>query len=184
MDATQAGADRSPAGVAVRYAQANDLPRLTEIYNHYVRTTAITFDLEPVTVEERRAWLAQFSTTGPHRLFVAEEDIVVGYAGSHQFRDRAAYDTTIETTIYCAPEATGRGIGRLLYDALFEALRGEDLRLAVAGMTLPNAASVALHERFGFTSAGVMHGVGRKFDRYWDVGWYEKTLVFNAEGPA
>lgn len=165
------------AGVCVRPAVREDLPRLTEIYNHYVVHTPITFDLEPVTADERRPWLAQFAETGPHRLFVAEEaGVVLGYAGSHQFRTKKAYDTTVETTIYCAPEATGRGIGPTLYAALFEALRGEDVRTAVAGITLPNPASIALHERFGFTVAGVMREVGWKFGRFWDVGWYEKRV--------
>lgn len=167
-----------PEGIDVRYAREGDLPRLTEIYNHYVISTAITFDLHPYTPEERRPWLAQFSTSGRHRLLVAEEGgRVVGYAGSHQFRSKAAYDTTVETTVYCAPEATGRGIGSLLYGALFEALRDEDLRLAIAGITVPNDASIVLHERFGFTSAGLMHQVGRKLGRYWDVAWYEKLLA-------
>jgi len=167
----------SVEGVVVREAREADLPRLTEIYNHYVINTAITFDLEPYSPEERRPWLDQFAASGRHRLLVAEEaGLIAGYAGSHPFRTRAAYDTTIETTIYCAPEATGRGIGTLLYGALFEALAGEDLHLAIAGTTLPNDASVALHERFGFTSVGVMHQVGRKFARYWDVAWYEKLL--------
>ena len=165
-------------GVIVRDAVEDDLARLTEIYNHYVINTAITFDLEPYTPEERRPWLEQFSTSGRHRLLVAEQGgLIVGYAGSHQFRDRAAYDTTVETTIYCAPDATGRGIGSLLYGALFEALADEDLHLAVAGTTVPNPASIALHERSGFTSAGLMHQVGRKFGRYWDVAWYEKLLT-------
>ncbi len=101
---------------------------------------------------------------------------MLGYADSHQFREKRAYDTTVETAVYCAPEATGRGIGRRLYAALFDALRDEDLRLALAAITLPNAASVALHERFGFTPSGVLHEVGRKFERYWDVAWYEKRL--------
>ena len=69
-----------------------------------------------------------------------------------------------------------RGLGTLLYAALFDALRGEDIRMAIAGMTLPNDAANALHERFGFTLVGVMHEVGRKFGRYWDVAWYEKAL--------
>ncbi|MEX1254477.1 MAG: N-acetyltransferase family protein [Dehalococcoidia bacterium] len=176
MDASRP-TSASAIDATVRHARDNDLPRLTEIYNHYILTTPITFDIEPYTVEQRREWLAQFAERGPHRLFVAEQDgVVLGYAGSHKFRDRRAYDTTIEVTIYCAPEATGRGIGALLYGALFDAVRDEDLRLAIAGMTLPNDASTALHERFGFTLTGVMHDVGRKFDRYWDVAWYEKRL--------
>jgi phosphinothricin acetyltransferase len=168
----------APTGVVVRPAHTEDLPRLTQIYNHYVLNTPITFDLEPFTVEQRRKdWLSQFSATGPHQLFVAEErGVVLGYAGTTAFRDRRAYDTTVETTIYCAPDATGRGLGTLLYAALFDALRGEDIRMAIAGMTLPNDASNAIHERFGFTPVGVMHEVGWKFDRYRDVAWYEKQL--------
>jgi phosphinothricin acetyltransferase len=161
----------------IRPATNNDLPRLTEIYNHYVVHTPVTFDLEPYTVDQRRPWFAQFSATGCHRLLVAEWDsAVVGYAGTHQFRTKAAYDTTVESTIYCAPESVGAGIGSALYAALFDAIRGEDVRMIIAGVTLPNDASVALHTRFGFVSAGVMHAVGRKFGQYWDVGWYEREL--------
>ena len=161
----------------VRDAREADLPRINEIYNHYVLTSPATFDIEPIIAQQRHEWFARFATSGRHRLFVAEErGSVLGYADSHQFRDKKAYDTTVETTVYCAPEATGRGIGRLLYAALFDALCDEDLQVAIAAITLPNAGSVALHERFGFTLAGVMHDVGRKFDRYWDVAWYEKRL--------
>ncbi len=162
----------------IRRATSSDLPRLTEIYNHYIQNTAITFDLEPFSVEERRKlWFAKFSDAGRHQLFVAEErGKVAGFAGTTGFREKRAYDTTVETTIYCAPEDTGRGLGTKLYQALFEALRDEDIRLAVAGITLPNEASIAVHERFGFALVGVMHEVGRKFDRYWDVAWYEKRL--------
>ena len=164
-------------GIDVRMATVDDLEQIVDIYSHYVLLTAITFDLAPVTVEDRRGWFTQFSAKGRHRLFVAvERDTVVGYAGSHQFRTKAAYDTTAETTVYCAPGAVGKGIGTQLYTALFEAIAGEDIHALLAGITIPNEASVALHERFGFTLAGVTHAVGRKFDRYWDVGWYERIL--------
>jgi len=166
-----------PEGLTIRAAKESDLPRLTEIYNHYVLNSAITFDIEPYTVETRRPWFAQFSDTGRHRLLVGEIDgRVVAYAGTHQFRTKAAYDTSVEVTVYCAPDATARGIGNALYAALFEAVADEDIHVFIAGITLPNDASVALHERFGFRPAGVMHDVGRKFDRYWDVGWYELVL--------
>jgi phosphinothricin acetyltransferase len=167
------------SAVPVRAATVDDLPRITDIYNHYVVNTPITFDLEPVTLDNRRAWFAQFSATGRNRLLVALDagGAVAGYACSHQFRTKAAYDTTVETTVYCAPEATGTGAGSALYAALFDAIAGEDIETAVAGITLPNDASVALHERFGFRPAGVMHAVGRKFDRYWDVGWYELIVT-------
>jgi phosphinothricin acetyltransferase len=162
----------------IRQAELNDLPRLTEIYNHYILTTPITFDIEAYTVVQRQLWFDQFASTGRHRLYVAVEDNdVVGFGGTTQFRAKRAYDTTVETTIYCAPESTGRGIGTALYRQLFDGLRAEEVHLAVAGITLPNTASVALHERFGFASTGVLHEVGRKFDRYWDVAWYEKVLL-------
>src|SRR5205085_11231019 len=101
---------------------------------------------------------------------------IVGYASSSQFRTKPAYDTTVETTIYCAPGATGCGIGATLYAALFDAVREEDIHVAVAGITLPNDASVALHERFGFRRIGLMPEVGRKFGRYWDVAWFMRRL--------
>ena len=174
MEAQRVG---SGTDVLVRRGRESDLARINEIYNHYVLTTAVTFDIEPITMEQRRTWFARYATSGRHQLFVAEHNgAVLGYADSHQFRAKQAYDTTVETTVYCAPEATGRGIGRQLYDARFDALRGEDGRAALAGMTLPNEASKALHERFDFALVGVMHEVGKKFDRYWDVAWYEKRL--------
>ena len=161
----------------IRPASIDDLPALAEIYNYYVVHTAISFDLEPVTIDERREWFQQFAVTGPYRLLVAENaGKVVGYAGSFRFRTRKAYDSTVETTVYCAPEAVGRGIGHLLYGALFDALRDEELRMAVAAIAVPNPASIALHERLGFTLAGLLHEIGRKSDRYWDVAWYEKRL--------
>ena len=165
-------------GISVRPAVRDDLPRLTEIYNYYVVNTPITFDLEPKSVESRVSWFEQFGPTGRYRLLVAKENAqVVGYAGTTRFRAKAAYDTTVETTIYCSPEAMCRGIGSRLYSALFEALAGEDIRRIVAGYTLPNRASEALHQRFGFKLVGVFTENGRKFGRYWDVAWAERPLL-------
>ncbi|MEU6230036.1 N-acetyltransferase family protein, partial [Streptomyces sp. NPDC047042] len=95
---------------------------------------------------------------------------------SGPFRAKPAYGTTVEVTVYLAPDAGGRGIGTLLYKALFEALAGEDVHRALAGIVTPNEASVRLHERFGFRYVGTYREVGRKFGRYWDVAWYEKDL--------
>ena len=161
----------------IRPAAAADLPELLEIYNHYVRETPFTFDVEPVEFEARRAWLEEFARAGPHRLFVAADgERILGYAGSHRFRAKAAYDTSVETTIYLAGDAAGKGLGRRLYTALFDALEGEDLNRAYAGITLPNPASIALHHAFGFRKIAVYSEVGRKLGRYWDVAWYEKAL--------
>lgn len=99
-----------------------------------------------------------------------------GYATSSAFRPKAAYAPSVEVTAYCAPHAVGRGIGTLLYTALFEALADEDVHRAYAGITQPNEASTRLHTRFGFRHIGTYTEVGRKFGRYWDVAWYQKDL--------
>jgi phosphinothricin acetyltransferase len=163
--------------ICIRPANRADLPRLTEIYNHYVIHTPVTFDLEPYTVERRAAWFEQFSLTGRYRLVVAEENgVVLGYAGTTRFRVKPAYDTTVETTVYSSPDAVGKGIGSKLYAGLFEALASENVNRIVGGYTLPNAASARLHEMFGFKSVGIFSEVGFKFGRYWDVQWTERPL--------
>ncbi|MGD0366470.1 MAG: N-acetyltransferase family protein [Acidobacteriaceae bacterium] len=163
------------SGLAMRAARLDDLPRLTEIYNHYVVHSPATFDLEPKTHDQRREWFAQFAETGRHRVLVAEADgVILGYAGTMRWRPKPAYDTTVETSIYCAPESVGRGIGGKLYAALFDAIAGENIHRIVAGYVPPNPASAALHERFGFRPVGTFSEVGYKFGRYWDVCWVEK----------
>ena len=162
--------------IHIRTALRSDLPRLTEIYNHYVIHTPITFDLAPHTVEARVPWFEQFATTGRHRLLVAEIGIVAGYAGTMRFRNKAAYETSVETTVYCSHDVVGHGIGSRLYAALFEAIAGEDIHRIIGGYTLPNAATLALHERFGFKQVAVFSEAGRKFGRYWDVGFSERPL--------
>lgn len=171
------GKEPPVATTVVRPAQVGDVPQLTDLYNHYIRHTAITFDVEPYTVDRRMAWFEQFAPTGRYRLLVAEEGgRILGYAATLTYRPKQAYETSVETTVYVAPDATGRAIGTRLYTALFAALDGEDVHRALAGITLPNEPSLALHARFGFERVGVFHEQGRKFGRYWDVAWYEKPL--------
>ena len=163
--------------ITIRRAEPDDVPAMLDIYNHFVVHTPITFDIEPRTLEQRREWFVQFAPSGRHQCFVAEEGgRVVGYVGSQRFKERAAYDTTVEMTVYCAPDRGGQGIGGKLYAVLFEALKGEDIHRAYGGITLPNAASVALHERFGFHHIGTYTEVGRKFGKYWDVGHWLKEM--------
>lgn len=161
----------------IRAARLSDLPRLTEIYNYYVLHTPATFDVEVQTLDQRAVWFSQFGETGRYRLLVAEKGgLVLGYAGTTRFRAKPAYSTTVETTIYCAPDAIGHGIGRSLYAALFATLEGEEIHRFVAGYVLPNAASAALHERFAFRHVGVFTENGYKLGRYWDVCWLERGL--------
>ena len=162
----------------IRPATDGDLEAINDLYNHYVQETHVTFDEEPVTMEARREWFSHYGASGRHRLFVAtrEEGHVIGYASSSRFRPKPGYATSVETSIYVAPEATGKGFGLKLYTALFQALEGQDLHRAYAGIALPNPASIALHERFGFKRVAHFSEQGRKFGRYWDVDWFEKPL--------
>ena len=169
--------------VTIRPAEARDLSALVRIYNHYIESSPATFDLAPHTIDERRDWFGAYSDRGRHRMLVAETapdsdaggaPRVVGYAGSGQFRKKAAYDPSVEASIYLDPDATGHGVGAVLYEELLGLMRGEPgVHRVYAGITLPNDASVALHERFGFERVGTFREVGLKFDRYWDVAWYE-----------
>ena len=167
----------APPGFEVRAGLASDLDAVTRIYNHYVATSPCTFDTREFLPAERAAWWSGFLSSGRHRAFVAvSRGELIGYAVSHAFRPRPAYDTTVETSVYCAPERRHTGVGTALYERLFESLRTEDVELAVAGFTLPNAGSEALHRRFGFHPVGVFHRCGRKFDRFWDVQWNERPM--------
>jgi phosphinothricin acetyltransferase len=161
----------------IRAAELGDVPALVDLYNHYIATTAITFDIEPVTVATRTEWFHHYAPSGRHRLLVAHEgDTLLGYASTSPFAVKAAYETSVEVRVYTAHDQMRRGVGTALYAALFASVSGEDLHRAYAGITLPNDASIALHQRFGFTDVGVYREVGRKFGRYHDVLRMQRDL--------
>jgi phosphinothricin acetyltransferase len=162
--------------IVVRAAKPRDVRASNDIYNHYVRTSHVTFDIEPASLDRRREWLRERSG-GRHRVLVAQDARrVLGYASSGPHRARPGYGTTVETSVYVDPACTGHGVGASLYGALFETLREEDLHRALAGIALPNPASVALHRSFGFTQVALFTEQGRKFGRFWDVAWFERAL--------
>lgn len=162
----------------IRPGETSDLNRLVDIYNHYVVETHVTFDTEPFAVTDRIQWFNQFGDTGPHRLLIAEVEAgIIGYASSTPFKPRAAYNRSVETTIYLDPGETGAGIGASLYSQLLDELNNDEAaHRAYSGVALPNPGSVALHEKLGFVQIATYHEVGFKFDKYWDVNWYEKDL--------
>ena len=165
------------ADISIRRAEQGDLPELLAIYNHYVVSTPVTFDLEPRTLAQRQEWFDGFAASGKYQCLVAVRgDKPVGWACSAKFKEKAAYATSIETSVYAAPNETGKGIGRRLYAALFEHLSGEDIHRAFGGITMPNDASVGLHRAFGFEHIGTYAEIGRKFGRYWDVALYLKAM--------
>jgi L-amino acid N-acyltransferase YncA len=145
------------------------------IYGPYIRDTAISFEEEVPSLDDftERIRTAQ----RVHRWLVAEdEDEIVGYAYGTVHRTRAAYRWTTEVTVYIAPSHQRRGLGGRLYEELFARLRDQNYRLAAAGVTLPNDASVRLHESLGFQKVGVFPRIGFKFGQWWDVGWWTLDL--------
>lgn len=169
--------------IEVRPGRRGDLEGILRVYNHYVRRSPATFEVAPVQPADRREWFQEHSSGGPYRLWVAamENGRVVAWATSSPFRPRAAYATTVESSVYCRPGFEGLGMGSRLYRALFDSIQDEDIERVVAAVTLPNPASVRLHRRFGFRRVGTFHRVGRKFDTFWDVAWFERPLRQN--GP-
>ena len=163
------------AETEIRRARISDVPALLEIYNYYVANTHITFDVEPHTLDRRLAWFATFADSGRYQCFVAERDgSVIGWASSAPLKERAAYQTSVETSIYLAPSEGRRGVGSRLYRTLISAVEPMDVHRAYGGISLPNDASVSLHVGLGFSHIGTYREVGRKFGRFWDVAIYER----------
>ena len=160
----------------VREAREDDLAAVAAIYAAAALTPA-TFDLEGKPLDWWRETMEASDDAAGRLLLVAEDDgAVAGYAKSGAFKERPAYDTTVEVSVYVHSDHRGQGVGDALYTGLLARLDATSLRLAVAGVTLPNEASDRLHRRHGFTEAGTFHGVGVKLGRAWDVQWLERPL--------
>ena len=161
---------------SVRSARRTDMQRICEIYNHYIEETPATFELVPHSVDMWNQVFDEVIAPGKHLLLVAEvDDELIGFAKTSDFHERAGYASSVQVSVFCDPASTGSGAGRALYNELLPMLEGRWHRV-YGGVALPNPASIALHERFGFERCAMYHEVGFKFDRYWDVAWYEKVL--------
>ena len=163
--------------VLIRLARGDDAAAIAAIYRHYVEQTPVSFEeVSPDDAEMARRMRGD--RPGYHPWFVAEDgDGVLGYAASSPFRTRPAYRWTVETGIYLARDAMGRGVGRELLSTLLGVLERQGYVAAIGAIALPNEASVALHEKLGFTYAGTYRGVGFKFGEWLDVGLWEKELA-------
>ena len=159
----------------IRAASEADLPAVAAIYDGEVHSGVATFDTEPRPLA---AWAERLASQQPgtHLLVAEEDDVLLGYASSQPYRPKAGYRYTRETTIYLDPAARGQGLGRVLYDDLLRWLAADGMHLALAAIALPNPASEALHRGCGFEEVGTMRGVGRKFDRWIDVRWWQRRL--------
>ncbi|HFI0420560.1 TPA: N-acetyltransferase family protein [Streptococcus suis] len=162
--------------INIRSAQIEDAADLVAIYAPYVETTAITFETEVPTVADFASRIKKTLEKFPY-LVAEEEGRVVGYAYASTYYARAAYDWTVELSVYVSSEARGKGIGSLLYDALEEDLTARGLKNFLACIALPNPASLALHEKRGYEQVAHFKKVGYKFDTWHDIVWLQKSLV-------
>jgi len=166
----------------VRAPRDDDFSAIAAITNHYVATTTVHFAYDPVGEAELHEQWLRYRAWFPW--FVAERDgQVVGYAKAGTWRERAAYRWTAEVGLYIADRERRHGAGRALYTALLDELTHRGFRSAIAGITLPNEPSVALHRAFGFTSVGVVEDAGWKHDAWHAVEFWQKRLATGAAGP-
>ena len=160
----------------MRLVSEADAPRILEIYAPSVLDTSISFEYEVPGEDEMRQRIRSKVEHGYPWLVMENDEMLLGYAYAGRWRDRAAYDWTVETTVYVNAAARRGGVGRTLYGALFRLLRAQGFVQAVAGVTLPNEGSVGLHQAVGFVSTGVTHHAGYKFGQWWDVGFFEMNI--------
>ena len=166
----------SGRAVQIRAATAADGDSVAAIYDHYVLGTVVTFEETAVSGHVMGERIDAVLGAGLPWLVAAEDGRVSGYAYASVWNARSAYRHTVECTAYLAPGATGRGLGTVLYEQLFDQLRRLDMHAVIAVIALPNPASVALHERFGLRRAGRFPEVGSKFGAWIDVGYWLATL--------
>lgn len=151
---------------------AEDAGAICQIYNHYVSETVVTFETALVEEETMRQRIEEITTRFPYLVY-EQDGKVLGYCYAGSWRTRAAFDKTAETSVYLHPGHTGKGLGHELYQELIKQLRTADFHVAVAGITLPNTKSVALHEKFGYRKVAHFTEVGNKFGKWLDVGFWE-----------
>lgn len=158
-----------------RNVTVNDAKAICDIYNHHVLNTVVTFEEEPVSVEEMQSRIANISAKYPWLVY-EQEGVVAAYAYASQWKVRSAYKHTVESSIYVAEGHIGKGIGRALYSELNDQLKEMGIHAVIGGAALPNDASVKLHEALGFNYIGSFKEVGFKFNKWVDVGYWELVL--------
>ena len=160
----------------LRPATPADAPAIAAIYNHYVLSTIITFEEEPVTEADMAGRIRETLAT-PLPWFVWDENgRVLGYAYASKWKSRCAYRYAVEASVYLDQSATARGLGTKLYTALIADVKARGMHAIIGGAALPNPPSIALHEKLGFTKIAQFREVGRKFEKWIDVGYWELLL--------
>ncbi len=160
----------------IRPVNISDAKSIANIYNYYIDTSIITFETEQVSSKEIRDRIEETLNQDLPYLIAEDNDKVLGYAYSSKWKGRCAYRFSVEVTVYLSPDATGRGLGTKLYQVLFDKLKQLGYHAAIGGISLPNTASIALHEKVGMQKVAHFEQVGFKFDQWIDVGYWQKIL--------
>lgn len=159
----------------IRQAHLSDAKAITEIYNHYVSHTIVTFEEEPIKVSNMEELMKDIIPQLPWLVF-EEKSSILGYAYANKWKTRSAYRHSVESTVYLHPDEYGKGIGTILYKALVKELNNRNIHAVIGGISLPNEASITLHEKLGFEKIAQFKEVGLKFGQWIDVGYWELIL--------
>lgn len=162
--------------MSIRMATVEDAAAIAAVYNPYVADTCITFETEPVQAAGMAARITEVLDAGLPWLLAADAAGAAGFAYASKWKGRCAYRFSVESTVYLHRDHTGRGIGRALYGRLLEEIRARRMHAVIGGIALPNAASIALHERLGFRKVAHFEQVGYKQDRWVDVGYWQLLI--------
>lgn len=161
----------------IRDAVKGDSEAIARIYNHYIENTAISFEEKPVSGAVIQARIESVQSAGLPWIVVVEGDTVMGYAYATKWKERSAYRFAVEASVYLSNQAHGRGLGAKLYETLFSKLKESGIQTVIGGITLPNPASVALHEKMGMKKVAQFEKVGFKFEQWHDVGYWQLILT-------
>ena len=162
--------------MSIRMANVEDAAVIAAIYNPYIADTCVTFETEPVQAAGMAARITEVLDAGLPWLLAEDAAGAAGFAYASKWKGRRAYRFSVESTVYLHRDHTGRGIGRALYGRLLEEIRARRMHTVIGGIALPNAASIALHERLGFRKVAHFEQVGYKQDRWIDVGYWQLLI--------
>jgi len=163
--------------MVIRDAVKNDGANIASIYNHYIKTSTATFELDPINAEDMEGRIEKIIAHDlPFLVCMDEKHACFGYAYATLWRKREAYQNSVEISVYLDPNQRGKGLGSQLYAALFERLKRRNIHIAIGGITLPNPASIGLHEKFGMKKVAHFEEVGFKFGEWVDVGYWQGKL--------
>lgn len=160
----------------IRAAQPDDAESIANIYNHYIANTQVTFEEESLSGAEMLSRIEDVTQQSLPWLVYLHNNDISGFAYASKWKGRCAYRYSVEVIVYLSPNVIGKGLGTQLYQALFEQLKQQSFHTVIAGISLPNEASVALHKKFGMKQVALFEQVGYKFDRWVDVGYWQKVL--------